>query len=89
MSPKKSINYGKVSIKKVTQLTLVSGTQKIKHGLVDFFAHGSPCAFIEFAMVFGIKLKKVQTLHIQPLMSKTGNEIMRPVILNQSIYLSP
>ena len=89
MSPEKSVNYGKVSIKKVTQLTLVSGTQKIKYGLVDFFANGSPCAFIEFAMVFGIKLKKVQTLHIQPLMSKTGNEIMCPMILNQSIYLSP
>ena len=40
-------------------------------------------------MSFDIKLEEIQSLHVQPLMSETGNEVVCSRVLNQAIHLSP
>ena len=69
-------------------MPLILRLQLVENRLVDFLPRCRAHAFVELAMFLGIKLEEIQALHVQPLMSKTGNEAVRPWVLNETIDLS-
>ena len=82
-----TIDDNVVALEKVLQLSLILRPQQVEDRLVNFFPRCRPRAFIEFAMSLDIELEEIQSLHVQPLMSETGNEVVRSGVLNQTIDL--
>ena len=68
--------------------TLLISQQQGK-GFVYFLPGRCPHAFIEFTVQFGIELKEVQSLHMQPLVNKSGYKIIRTRIGYHAVYLLP
>ena len=88
MSGHETIDDDVVALEKVLQLSLILRPQQVENRLVNFFPRCRSRAFIEFAMSGDIELEEIQSLHVQPLMSETGNEVVRSRVVNQAIHLS-
>ena len=88
VSGHETIDNDIVAFKKVLQLSLILRSQQVEDRLIDFFPCYRSGAFIEFPMSPDIKLEEIQTLHVQPLMSETGNEVVGSGVVNEAIHLS-
>ena len=56
-------------------------------GFINLPASGGAQTLVEFRMQLSIELEKVQSLHVQPLMHKAGNELIRTLIGQQAAHL--
>ena len=88
VSGHETIDDDVVAFEKVLHSSLILRSQQVEDRLVDFFPRCRSGAFIEFPMSSDIKLEEIQTLHVQPLMSETGNEVVRSGVVNETIHLS-
>ena len=88
VSGHETIDDNVVALEKVLQLSLILRPQQVENRLVNFFPRCRSRAFVELAMSFDIKLEEIQSLHVQPLMSEAGNEVVCSRVLNQTIHLS-
>mgnify|MGYP005697016565 CR=1 FL=1 len=88
VSGHETIDNDVVAFEQVLQLSLILRSQQVEDRLINLFPCYHSSAFIEFPRSSDIKLEEIQTLHVQPLMSETGNEVVRSGVVNETIHLS-
>ena len=71
-----TIDKNVVAFQEFTKATRVRITQEMGEGFINLPTGRGTNALVEFPMELSIELKEVQSLHVQPLMHKAGNELI-------------
>ena len=78
-----------VTLEEFSEAAGLGIAQEVGEGFINLPASGGAQTLVEFRMQLSIELEKVQSLHVQPLMHKAGNELIGTLIGQQAAHLLP